>query len=315
MSLRKGGFNTVEDVVEDVHGAASLIPSKKDRDVLQGYLSVRAGKSKEEVELSERRAAAFKLVRDSLDDLNKLQTQRSQLGASSTKKTSSTGAAPTKEASDLLDRLDDAKERLQAAQQELATLAELGNARRRPSTASSATSSAARKATTSNAGSTSPRVANEAAAQSQTPAAASRCYSRSTPRATPPLRKGPIPEWGDEPYMDSFRSSKPSTTRRPASAAASRSAPPQSTSTSWGAPAPVPRRMDPNNWNRNPPISRIDHLTRMYKPRMAINPRVPRPDLGGLEVVGAKANPISLGMEVRNETTQMYGGATAAVVL
>ena len=212
-ALRKGGFTTSGDVVDDLEGACALMSGgRKDKDTLRGYMSMRAGQPREEVELAERRAAAFSMVRGALDDLNRLQQRKAQLSSSVGKGKSSTlpGQRMPKDAEDLLDKLDDAKERLKAAQQELATLAEMGSAassKRRPSTASSAATSR-RRPSSASAGSTSPRVANEGRAD-RMPKMGATSFSSSHPQTPPPIKKGPIPEWGDAPYLDSFRANRP----------------------------------------------------------------------------------------------------------
>lgn len=234
------GFETVASVISNEELACSILKTRHEKDVLRGYLRVRETQAPDTADLTERRAVAFQLVRETLNKLSVLQARKAALSREDAKDG----------ISDLLDAIDDAKQNLRLGQQQLETLSKESIAAasqqvkssqlRRPSTIKKTPSVDERLK--------SPRMANEARPPSE-------CRSRCKPT---PLQSN----------------------------------------------APV--RIDPMNWNRNPTQSRVDRLSKAFRPKGQ-----PSLDPNGLVVFGSKANQVSLGMEIpRDSNAQMCCGAT-----
>ena len=124
-NFRKHGLTDVASVMADPDKACGLLATRRDRDVLQGYLSVRASRSSDASELSERRESIFRSVKDALRRLDTLQGRRAAVLEGGSKN----------EIADLLDAIDDAKEALQTGKTELERLELEG---RRPAAAEGA---------------------------------------------------------------------------------------------------------------------------------------------------------------------------------
>lgn len=312
------------------------ITKTQDRNIILGYLSIRRKKDKREAAKSEQRMHTFRLIKDSLAELQSLQLKKAELERGST--VLNRKESIRQEIENILDKIDETKAKLEAAQKEISKSGETGGrpsalaevASRRPHSAYSDKLRHATKHAKSSAAPTSPRLANEGADEPHPPTEASGVTSswaqhKEQPWVAPSPQRKPMSarrSSGADSTTNAADGVKGnpfggtcfdrvqfnSTTSRPPSAGSTHSA----------------RRafetVDTHNardvgpgWNKNPIVPRMRHVA--LRCTSASSARGGRsaselPGIEGLSVTGQRATPVALGIHLETDHyAQMCCGA------
>lgn len=118
------GLTTIDSLipaVEDPHCPAAfwlkLVPKAQDRNIILGYLSIRRKQDPMEAAKSEQRMAAFRTVKGALMELQNLQLKKAELERGST--VLNRKESTRQEIENILDKIDDTKQKLESAQRSI----------------------------------------------------------------------------------------------------------------------------------------------------------------------------------------------------